>query len=143
LDRLCSNPHRPPLALIEIECSGLPDEVAELSETVCPRIEVGGNVGEMMPHDAQADPAILRLHLRDRFGQDRDGSAGWLQSLRGRLVFGGGGLCLGQEIFRVDESAARLSEALRGFLDAKFADFGATNLFPYDRDGAMTAPLIL
>src|SRR5215469_1874328 len=63
--RFRPDPHRPALCLINIEGSGLSDQIAQFSIAIRARVEVGGDVREAMPYRAQADPAIFRLHLHN------------------------------------------------------------------------------
>src|SRR5208337_182368 len=127
----CSDPHGPALRLIEVEGSSLPDQIAELSIAVCPRVEVGGDVREALPNHPQANPAILRLHLRNRPVQDGNGRARRLESLWGWPLFGSRNLRLGQQVLSVNEPAAGLPKALGGLLLTETIDVGA--LFPQTR----------
>src|ERR1700747_640088 len=79
------DPHCPSLRLINIERSGLSDQIAQFSIAISARVEVGGDVREALPHRAQADPAIFRLHLHDGLVQDGNGRARRLQGFGGPL----------------------------------------------------------
>src|SRR6266481_5306867 len=116
---------RPAIRLVDVEGAGLADQVAELAIAVGARVEVGGHVGQPLADDAQAHPAVLRLHLRDGFGQDRNRRAGRLARLEGGAFFGSRHLGLGQQVLDVNEAPARLSEALRGLLGAEAIDIGS------------------
>src|SRR5437870_4198266 len=83
LHRLYPDPHGPTLWLIDIERSGLSDEIAEFPIAISARVEVGDDVCEALPYRAQAHPPVLGFHLGDSLVQGRNGRAGGLESLEG------------------------------------------------------------
>ena len=84
-----------PSDLINIERSGLSDQIAQFSITISARVEVGGNVRKALPHRTQADPAIFCLHLHYGLVQDGNGRARRVQGFGGRPLFGSRNLGLG------------------------------------------------
>src|SRR5271168_3130750 len=85
--RFRPDPHCPALRLINIERSGLSDQIAQFSIAISARVEVRGDVRETLPHRAQADPAIFGLYLQHGLVQDRDSSTGRLQGFSGGASF--------------------------------------------------------
>lgn len=108
--------------MVDLEGIGLSHQVAQLSEAIGARVEIGREIGELRSHHAKPYPSIVGLDLFKDLVEQGHGSARRFERFcRGSRVLRVGGSAR-QQVLGVDEAAAGVAEAFGRLLLAETVD---------------------
>src|SRR5712671_6774200 len=126
--RLCTNAQGASFRMVDVKGICLSHEITQLTKPERSGIEVGGDIGKLLPDRAERYPTILTLYLFYYFIEDRRCVGKRLEGLGGQGRILNCYCWTSKQILRVHEAAAGLPKALRRLLFPEAEDIDA--LFP-------------